>query len=149
MAKIVPDLVNNQTITSVSPASTVKAAAEIMAERSIAAVMVLDEGILVGIMTERDITVRVVARGLDAATTQVGEVMTRNPDTLRAEDKPGHALRLMRDRNYRHLPVVDDDGKVFAMVSVRDLYAFVLEELEGDLKQRDQYIFGEAYGATS
>lgn len=149
MARIVPDLVSNQTITSVTPSTTVKAAAELMAARSIAAVTVLDGEALAGIMTERDITVRVVARGLDPQTTAVGEVMTRDPDTLKADDKPALALRMMRDRNYRHLPVVDDDGTVSAMVSVRDLYAFVLEDLEGDLRQRDQYIFGEAYGGTA
>lgn len=151
MSKIVPDLVRDQTITSVTEDMTVRQAAKVMADRNIAAVVVMAEDgkSLAGIMTERDITVRVVARGLNADAATVGEVMTRDPDTLRPEDKPMQALEMMRDRGYRHLPVCNDDKAVVAMLSVRDLYAFVQAELENDLKERDHYIFGEAYGQVN
>lgn len=151
MSKIVPDLVHDQTITSVTADMTVRQAAKVMADRNIAAVVVTqpDGQTLAGIMTERDITVRVVARGLDAGTATVGDAMTRDPDTLRPEDKPVQALQMMRDHGYRHLPVCDADKRVVAMLSVRDLYAFVQAELETGLKERDQYIFGEAYGQVN
>ncbi len=151
MPKIIPDIVHDQTITAVPMDMTVRAAAQLMAERNIAAVMITrDDGqTLAGIMTERDITTRVVARGLDAAATKVGDVMTRDPDILAPDDEPAHALSMMRTHNYRHLPVCEADRKVVAMVSVRDLYAFVQTELESDIKSRDHYIFGEAYGQVN
>lgn len=149
MPKIVPEIVHDQSICDAGPDTTVKQAAETMAARKIAAVVVCQDGKLAGIMTERDVTTRVVARGLDPATTKVTEVMTANPDTLRPDDDPAHALRMMREHGYRHLPVVGDDGHVIGMVSVRDLYAWVQEQLERDIQDRDHYIFGEAYGATA
>lgn len=149
MHRIVPDIVHDQLLTAVSPSMTVRAAAEIMASRHIAAVLVMEDRRLVGIMTERDITIRVVSRGLVPEVTVVREVMTPDPDTLRPTDQPEHALRMMSQRNYRHLPVVSEDGSVVGMVSVRDLYDFVQSELQSDLKARDTYIFGESYGATA
>jgi CBS domain-containing protein len=149
MPRIVPDIVRDQDITAVSGDDNVRDTTARMAERNVAAVVIIEKGKLAGIMTERDITVRVVANALDPTTTKVREVMTRNPDTLRRDDEPMQALRMMRERNYRHLPVVDEAGAVVAMVSVRDLYAFVLEQLEEGIRDRDHYIYGEAYGATS
>jgi CBS domain-containing protein len=151
MPKIVPDIVSDQTITSVTPEVTVRQAARLMAERNIAAVLVTqpDGRTLAGIMTERDIAARVVARSLDAGTVTVGEVMTKSPDTLLPTDRPMQALTMMREHGYRHIPVCQEDGTVVAMVSVRDLYAFVQGELEHDLKERDHYIFGEAYGQVN
>lgn len=149
MPRIVPDIVCDQVITAVSAHTTVQEAARKMAERVIAAVVITEGDTLRGIMTERDVTTRVVAKGLDPATVTVGEVMTPDPDTLVASQHPAEALRMMRDRNYRHLPVVDDAGTVCAMVSVRDLYAFVQAEMESDIVLRDRYISGEAYGATA
>jgi len=151
MSKIIPDIVRDQTITFVTPDMTVREAVQMMAEKHIAAVVVTqgDGDTLAGIMTERDITVRVVAKGLDAAATKVGDVMTKDPDTLAPDDQPLQALTMMRDRGYRHLPVCADGKKVVAMVSVRDLYAFVQAELESDIKERDHYIFGEAYGQVN
>lgn len=148
MSKIVPDVVRDQTITTVEPNTTVTDAAKRMADRNIAAVVIVNDGKLAGIMTERDVTVRVVARGRDAATTRVADVMTADPDTLTPNQHPAEALRMMVERGYRHLPVVDGE-RVVGMVSVRDLYAFVQAELENDLRERDHYIFGEAYGRTT
>ncbi|MGC2857312.1 CBS domain-containing protein [Novispirillum sp. DQ9] len=142
MATIVPDLVRDQTIAGVAPAATVAEVARMMAERRIAAVVVQEAGRLVGIVTERDMTARVVAAGRDPATTAIADIMTANPDTLRPDQHPLEALRMMADRGYRHLPVVEGDAQVIAMISVRDLYTFIRDELERDLKERDSYIFG-------
>jgi CBS domain-containing protein len=150
MPKIVPDIVREQTISRVMETMSVSEAAQLMSERSIAAVVICHpSGRLAGIMTERDITTRVVAKSLDPHTTTVGAVMTPDPDTLEADDQPAQALRMMREHNYRHLPVVDGDHNVIGMVSVRDLYAFVQSELETDLNERDKYIMGESYGAVN
>jgi CBS domain-containing protein len=145
--RIVPDVIGDQVLQKVSPRDTVRQAACLMRDRKIAAVLVLDLERLVGIVTERDMTVRVVAAGLDPDTTPVRDVMTADPDTLAPSDTASDAIRMMKSRNYRHLPVVDH-GHVMGMVSVRDLYAVYNGELEQDLKDRNAYIYGESYGVA-
>jgi CBS domain-containing protein len=145
--KIVPDVINGQTIQKVAPTDTVRATAQLMRDRKIAAVLVMDGARLVGIVTERDMTTRVIAAGLNPDTAIARDVMTANPDTLGPNDLASEAIRLMRERNYRHLPVVDG-AHVVGMVSVRDLYAVYNTELEQDLKDRNAFIYGETYGAA-
>lgn len=145
--RIVPDVISDQVLQKVRPRDTVRQAARLMREKKIAAVLVMEGERLVGIVTERDMTVRVVAAGLDADTTPISEMMTADPDTLAPSDTASDALRMMKSRNYRHLPVVDG-GTVVGMVSVRDLYAVYNGELEQDLKDRNAYIYGEAYGTA-
>lgn len=143
--RIVPDIVSNQVLTMLSPQTTVRAATAIMAERGISAVMVGDEGQLAGIFTERDLVRRVVAADRDPAATRLGQVMTPNPDTLRPDDTAAEALQRMRAKGFRHLPVLDGEA-VVGMVSIRDLFAVVLEEVEDDLRQRDMLLFDTGYG---
>ena len=145
--KIVPDVIHNQTLYKVSPSETVRHTARLMREKKIAAVLVMEGERLVGIITERDMTCRVIAAGVDPDTAKISEVMTGNPDTLAPSDTAADAIRMMRERNYRHLPVVTDD-KVVGMVSVRDLYAVYNTELEQDLKDRNAFIYGENYGTA-
>ena len=73
--------------------------------------------------------------------------MTRDPDTVSPDDAAIDALDRMSTRGYRHLPVVAGE-RVVAIVSIRDLYAAVRRSLEGELRQRDAYIFGESYGTS-
>ena len=143
--KIVPDVVQGQELSFVAPDSTVRDAVKLMSRRRISAAMVMAEGRLVGIFTERDLALKVVARDLNPSTTAVEAVMTRDPDTLEPDDTAHHALMLMRERGYRHLPVVHGDT-VIGMVSVRDLYDTVLSELEDDIRERDAFIHGLGYG---
>lgn len=145
--RIVPDVISDQVLQKVTPRDTVRQAARLMRGKKIAAVLVMDGERLVGIVTERDMTVRVVAAGLDPDATPISEMMTADPDTLAPSDTASDALRMMKSRNYRHLPVVDG-GTVVGMVSVRDLYAVYNGELEQDLKDRNAYIYGEAYGTA-
>ncbi len=143
--RIVPDLVSDQIVASLSPSATVRDAARAMTERHIGAVMVAVDGRLQGIFTERDVLARVVAVGLDPDDTVLGRVMTPNPDTVAPNDKALDALRRMTERGYRHLPVVDGDRMV-GIVSIRDLYAAVNSELAEDLQQREAFIFDTGYG---
>jgi CBS domain-containing protein len=145
--KIVPDVISGQTIQKVAPTDTVRATAQLMRDRKIAAVLVMDGARLVGILTERDMTTRVIAAGLNPDTAIARDVMTANPDTLGPNDLASEAIRLMRERNYRHLPVVDG-AQVVGMVSVRDLYAVYNTELEQDLRDRNAFIYGETYGTA-
>ena len=119
-------------IVKATSASTVLAAAKLIAARKIGAVMVVDGERLVGIFTERDLAVRVVARALDVRTTTLGEVMTANPFTVEPNQPLGYALNLMHEKGFRHLPVVHD-GKPIGIVSSRtamdpQLEEFVFEE---------------------
>ncbi len=145
--RIIPDIVENQKIRGLSEQSTIREAAKQMADNDIAAIVVTDDGgKLLGIVTERDMTRRIIAKGRDADKVTVGEIMTGNPDTLAPGDSALDALELMRTRKYRHLPVVDD-GRVVGMVSIRDLYAAVKTALEKDIRETEAFVFGDRYGA--
>ena len=145
--KIIPDIVNNQRICALPATTTAREAAEKMVECNTAAVVIVDaQNRLRGIATERDMTRRIIAKGRDAATVTLADIMTSNPDTLRPDDSALDALELMRLRNYRHLPVVDGE-RVVGMVSIRDLYAAVKVELEENIRETEAYVFGDRYGA--
>ncbi len=145
--KIIPDVVREQNICELPENSTVYEAARQMAECDVACVVVTNEdGLLQGVVTERDVTRRLVSQGLDPKSATLKEIMTKSPDTLAPGDTAGDALELMRVRNFRHLPVVDN-GKIVGMVSLRDLYATVKSELEEDIKETTAYVFGDRYGA--
>ena len=146
--KIVPDVINGQTLQKVTPRENVRVAAKLMRDKKIAAVLVMESDKLVGIVTERDMTARVIAAGLNPDTATIADIMTANPDTLSPDDTASDAINMMRKRNYRHLPVVEGT-RVVGMVSVRDLYAVYNTELEQDLKDRNAFIYGESYGGIN
>ena len=146
--KIVPDVISGQTLQKVTPRENVRFAARMMRDKKIAAVLVMEGERLVGIITERDMTARVIAAGLDPDTAIAADIMTKDPDTLSPDDTASDAINMMRKRNYRHLPVVEGE-RVVGMVSVRDLYAVYNTELEQDLKDRNAFIYGESYGGIN
>jgi len=115
-----------------TPATLVSKAARMMAAKNAGAVMVVVGGRLVGICTERDIVFRVVGAGLDAAATRLSDVMTPAPHTIDPDKPFGHALLVMQEHGFRHLPVVQN-GKPVGIVSSRSamdpqLEEFVFEE---------------------
>ena len=146
--KIVPGVVKEQSIATLNPADSVMDAVNMMTERKIGAVIIVDNNArLAGIFTERDLVNRVVAKGLDAASTPLKQVMTTNPDTRAPGDTAMNALELMSARRYRHLPVLDGEN-VVGMVSIRDLFNVVKAQLEEDLREREKFIFGSDYGVA-
>ena len=145
--KIVPNIVQRQSIASVLTTDSARDAAAKMADGNFAAVVVVDgKGKLIGIVTERDMSQKVVAKGWAAEATPISKIMTKNPDTLGPDDSAGDALELMQTRRYRHLPVVED-GQCVGMVSIRDLYAAVKSTLEEDIRETEAFVFGDRYGA--
>lgn len=119
MAQHVREIMTTDPITC--PADTpVADAARAMREQGIGDVIVLDDGHVAGILTDRDIAVRVVAEGSDPTTVAVGEVCSRDLVALAPDDPVDHAVEAMRDRAIRRLPVVDDDRPV-GVVSIGDL----------------------------
>ncbi len=144
--KIVPDIVKPREIISVSRDDKIIDAAAKMVDAHVAALIVFDDKEnLVGIVTERDMTHRVVAKGLDTRTTTVSEIMTENPDTLTPDDFAMEALDVMQSRHFRHLPVTDG-SKVIGMVPIRDLFAAVKMSLEEDIQETEAFVFGDQYG---
>ena len=115
----------SRNLLTVEPGARVTEIAQRMVERDVGAVLVLEGQRLVGILTERDI-LRAVARGLDDRST-VADWMTRDPDTLEADESTRHAATLMIHGGYRHLPVMEKD-KVVGMLSIRDLMRIVLDD---------------------
>jgi CBS domain-containing protein len=132
--KMVPDLVSGQNIATLEPNATVREAAQLMAIRHIGAILVTHDDVLKGIFTERDVSLRVIAAGLDSDTLQLGEVMTADPVTLKPGDEARSALQNMLAGDYRHVPVVDD-ARLVGIVSIRDIYGCVETQLEEGFRQ--------------
>ncbi len=109
-------------VVSIPADATVREAAKKMAEVNVGCVCILDEkGRLLGLFTERDILKRVLLKDLRTDATRVSEVMTRQIVTARPEQPHTDGMRLMREHHIRHLPVVEPDGTVLGVLSIRDL----------------------------
>jgi CBS domain-containing protein len=123
------DIVRNHDPVTMPPHSSVREACRHMRDRRVGAVLVIDGGRLLGIFTGRDAVHRVLAEGKSPADTTLQEVMTPQPDTMPPGKMAIDALRLMEDRRYRHLPIVDD-GKVVGIVSRFDFSGIELDRLD-------------------
>ncbi len=106
-------------VLTVSPRGELDRAAQLMVERKVGSAVVVDDGVIVGIITERDV-LQAVARGLVPWHTQVSECMTAEPFVVGPETPADEALALMMTKGFRHLPVAED-GRLVGLVSLRDL----------------------------
>ena len=134
---------NNETF-SIAPSATVWDAITLMTEKGVGALLVTDNEALVGIMSERDYLKKVALMGRASQTTAVSEIMTPNPFTVSPREDMEACMELMTEKRIRHLPVVDD-GKLIAMISIRDLLESTMEEQKHLIQQLEQYIRGESY----
>ena len=108
-------------VLSLGPLASVRDAACAMTRANCGSVLIIDGvGPMVGILTERDLMTRVLAKGLDADATLVTQVMTRNPRCVAPETKVADAVVIMIERGFRHLPVVGEGGRVLGVFSARD-----------------------------
>ncbi len=108
-------------VLSLGPAASVHDAACAMTTANCGSVLIIDgAGPMLGILTERDLMTRVLAKGLDPNATAVTQVMTRHPQCITPEVKVADAVLIMIERGFRHLPVVADDGRVIGVFSARD-----------------------------
>ena len=130
-------IVTGQTPISAAKATTVVEAARLMKQQNIGALLVLDSSRLIGIFTERDALFRVLAAGRDPNATHLSDVMTAQPQTIGPDEPFVHALRIMYEGKFRHLPVVEF-GRPLGMVSVRDALDDDLYALRVDLEQRQE-----------
>ena len=140
----VRSMITKQKILTATAEITVAEAARLMKKNSVGAVMVVkDNGRLAGIFTERDAVFRVLAEGRDPKTTRLSDVMTPQPQAIAPEKPFGHALLMMYESGFRHVPVVED-GKPVGMVSARDALGPELQEFESELQRRTR--IGEILG---
>ena len=121
-----------------APEILVDRAAKLMAAKNVGAILVVDDNLLVGIFTERDLLARVVAQGLDAHVTPLSDVMTRSPQTIDPDKPFGCALLVMYEKGFRHLPVVES-GKPIGIVSSRSALDPELEEFAVEVSRRERY----------
>jgi CBS domain-containing protein len=122
-------------LVTAAPDTTVNQAAKLMAKRNVGAVMVVEDGRLVGIFTERDAVFRVIAKGRDAQTTLLADVMTDAPHTVDPDKTFGYALLMMHDNGFRHLPVIEN-GKPIGIISARNALDPDLEEFVAEAQRR-------------
>lgn len=115
------ECIHDQAPLAVATSASVLDAAQLMAERRCGSVLVVSvDKALIGIFTERDLLVKVVAPSRDPATTRIADVMTPGPRTALPTMPVSHALVLMRDGGFRHLPVVDEHDRILGIFSIRD-----------------------------
>ena len=130
-------IIENQELVSAPGTMTVREAALLMKERRVGAVIIVEDGKLAGIFTERDVVFGVVAEDRDARTTRLAEVMTRDPQTIHPDKPFPDALHIMHERGFRHVPVVED-GRPVGMISARDALGPELEDFIYELLRREQ-----------
>jgi CBS domain-containing protein len=125
---------------SVPKDASVLDAIYVMLEQRVGAALVLEDGRAIGMFTERDVMVKVVAAGRDAATTRLVDVMTSPVLTIHANADIPEALEVMVDRHIRHLPVVDDEKRVIGMLSMRYLMTDRIDRLQDEARSLENYI---------
>lgn len=136
-------VIENQQLLTAPAETTISEAARLMKQSHVGAMVVVEDKHLIGIFTERDALFRVLAEGRNPQTTTLGDVMTRDPQSV-APDKPlGYALHMMYEGGFRHVPVVEN-GRLLGIVSARDALGTELTEFESDLLRREH--IGEILG---
>ncbi len=125
----------------VSPDDSVLRAIEVMAERHIGALLVMRDGALLGIISERDYARKVILKHRSSSDTPVSDIMTSPAITVSPGDTVRHCMEVMTARRFRHLPVVES-GRVVGMLSIGDLVKAVIQAQSEQIQQLERYIAG-------
>jgi len=128
-------------IFSVTPDTLVFDAIRMMDEKNIGAVLVVENGQLAGVFSERDYTRKLVLRGRQSRETPVGEIMSTNVTTVPLRESVDSCLRKMTDKRIRHLPVVDE-GQLKGVLSIGDLVKYVISTQSATIAHLESYISG-------
>lgn len=139
--KTVKQIVQNKSnsIYSVSPETSVLDALQVMMDKNISALLVMDDQTLVGIFTERDYARKIILQGKSSRETLIADVMTADLETIGFNSSIDQCMQIMTNRHIRHLPIVED-GKVGGMISIGDLVKFVIEDQKQTIEQLQSYI---------
>ena len=130
------DVIAGRKVHTTPSQTTVADAARLMKKHVVGALLIVDDAHLVGIFTERDALFRVIAVDKDPKTTRVGTAMTKKPRTIDPDRPIGHALHMMYEGGFRHVPVVEN-GKPVGMVSARDALGPELVQFQSELNERE------------
>jgi len=133
--------VKGSQIFSVAPGDSVLRAIEIMATRHVGALLVMTEGTLLGIISERDYARKVILKNRSSHDTPVSDIMSSPAVSVTPEDTVHHCMQLMTEGRFRHLPVVKT-GRVVGMLSIGDLVKAVIQEQTQHIEQLERYIAG-------
>jgi CBS domain-containing protein len=134
--------VKGEQVHSVSPTTRVLDAIQKMNQHKIGAVLVMHEGQVVGVFTERDVLRRVVGEQRQPAETTVAEVMTENVICCQLTTDLDDISTIMKQKKIRHIPVCDEGGKLHGMVSIGDLNAYHASNQEAQIHFLSEYIYG-------
>jgi CBS domain-containing protein len=134
--RTIREIVAKRKVVSAPSKTTVAHAARLMEDNQVGALLVMEKGRLVGIFTERDALFRVLAAGRDPRTTPLSVVMTGDPQSIQPDKTFGHAMLMMYEGGFRHVPVVEN-GHPLGVVSARDALGPELQEFESQLDNRE------------
>jgi len=123
--------------------ASVYSAIEMMADKHVGALLVVDDGHLVGIVSERDYARKVILEGKSSKDTFVREIMTPSPITVCCEASVEEAMQIMTDKRIRHLPVVDKDGHIAGVLSIGDLVKWIVSAQHEAISHLEHYISGD------
>ncbi|MFO7938004.1 MAG: CBS domain-containing protein [Kiritimatiellia bacterium] len=130
-------------IITISADDTVYNAVKIMDENAVGSLLILDDkGSVAGIFSERDCFRKVVLEGKPSKDVKVGDVMTKKVIYVSPENTVDDCMALMTEKRFRHLPVIDDDGKIHGVISSGDLVKHVANEEEFLIQNLEKYIQG-------
>ena len=139
--------ISSRSVITVPRTATVLEAVEVMAAARIGSVIIADDkGRPAGIFSERDVMLRVVLQHRDPGTVHVAEVMTSPVHSISPKATGDDALRIMVQEHIRHLPIVDENGRVQAIVSMRNLLQEKVDELHQQLDSLESYISADGIG---
>ena len=124
---------------TVSPEITVYEGIEIMCTKNIGGLLITENGVPVGIFTERDYARKVVLKGKSSKDTRLGEIMTSKLITVSSDHTVEDCMQIMTEKKIRHLPVMENDGLV-GLISVGDVVKFIIEEQKFIIENLEQYI---------
>jgi CBS domain-containing protein len=130
----------NVTLWHVRPEDTVFDALKLLAEHEVGALMVMEHGKLVGVVSERDYTRKIALQGRSSKDTRVAEIMTRDVIVVSPQTRTRDCMALMSRRKIRHLPVLDGDT-VLGMISIRDIMDDIITDHELTISQLQSYIY--------
>jgi CBS domain-containing protein len=132
---------------AISVEANVADAVRLMLDHHVGAVGVIDsEGRVAGIFTERDVLRKLALAGRDPEKTPLRELMTTPVEMATLATGPGEALAIMVERHFRHLPVVDNDGKLLGMLSIRNVLQWRVNSLAQELDSMEQYMANDGPG---